>query len=172
MAGQGAAQAVACAILGGRRGRCDTRLALSDLPDRLVPCGSGHRVRPLAASQTIAREMSYAIFPGTPVLAPKSRGAREVAARAANDGRRARPPIPPIGSRIVGLSCHRCGNLTIPLIDSLRMRRSFVSGPRRGLPHQQSQRGSLPPAPVKVGRFHACGAPGTALATAPFLLQP
>jgi hypothetical protein len=28
-----------------------------------------------------------------------------------------------------------------------------------GFPRQQSQSGSLPPAPVEVGRFHALGAP-------------
>jgi hypothetical protein len=66
----------------------------------------------------------------------------------------------------------RCGNLTIPLIDSIRIRRSFINGPRAGPPRQQSQNGSLPSVPVEVGRFHAFGAPGTALATAPFLLVP
>src|ERR1035438_8627152 len=48
--------------------------------------------------------------------------------------------------------------LKVP-IDSLWMRRSLIAGPRVGFPHQQGQCGSLPPAPVEVGRFHAFGAP-------------
>jgi hypothetical protein len=43
--------------------------------------------------------------------------------------------------------------------DSTWMRRSLFSGSRAGFPRQQSQSGSLPPAPVEVGRFHAFGAP-------------
>ena len=48
------------------------------------------------------------------------------------------------------------------------MRRSLASGSRaKGFPRQQSQSGSLPPAPVEVGRFtRRCTR--TALVTAPF----
>jgi len=46
--------------------------------------------------------------------------------------------------------------LIVVPIDTTWMRRSLASGSRaKGFPRQQSQSGSLPPAPVEVGRFHA-----------------
>jgi hypothetical protein len=46
--------------------------------------------------------------------------------------------------------------LIVVPIDSTWMRRSLASGSRaKGFPRQQCQSGSLPPAPVEVGRFRA-----------------
>jgi hypothetical protein len=39
-------------------------------------------------------------------------------------------------------------------IDSNRIEGSLITGSQVGFPRQQSQGGSLPRAPVKVGRFH------------------
>jgi hypothetical protein len=58
-----------------------------------------------------------------------------------------------------GYAFGKIGNSRWPKfsIDFTQVRRSLLSGSRAGLPRQQSQSGSLPSAPVKVGTIH--GAP-------------
>src|SRR6267154_1702538 len=52
-------------------------------------------------------------------------------------------------------SLNRRKKIIVVPIDSSWMEHSLVSGSQAGFPRQQSQSGSLPRAPVEVGRFHA-----------------
>src|SRR5712672_1452984 len=52
-------------------------------------------------------------------------------------------------------SLNRRKKMIVVPIDSSWMEHSLVSGSQAGFPRQQSQSGSLPRAPVEVGRFHA-----------------
>jgi hypothetical protein len=60
-----------------------------------------------------------------------------------------------------GAACQSCCPKFKCLFQLTPVRCGIASSSDRdqGFPRQQSQSGSLPPAPVEVGRFHACGAP-------------